>query len=403
MKKNLKKIFKFIILILILILLFLILRSTYSKYITQEDSGLDTHVDNWNIKITTDDVNGSHSFSGDIQMIRNSSEYVDSSYIAPTSSGYFDVTIDSTGTEVDYTYNLEFAEDIDTKSSYTTNLKASWGDSNSGYIYQLEFNLDYSYYSQPIVYRFNVKQEYYQEYYEQGLWTDGYAWGTIYNGISIKGDGTPYDTETYGTDVVGIPITLTLPEGSTLVTAYNAPSYTYDEETNTVTFIPVYYNWNLTSCTTYTPDWNEKITISEQSDNCLTVLMEIKYTDQLSDDDDYWDSIAANGKTILRKNLADFKITGYRINDGDLIAVDDSTTNITGTVLHKSNITDTVKTKFTFYVEWYDGSDNVTDNAEDVLISKNEDEPYGTIPLKLTVTQVLPSDTTNSTNTTNTT
>lgn len=195
-----KKTFKYFLLILILILLFLIIKSTYSKYITTQDSSTDLHVTNWNITITTNDINMSgRTFEGIIGIIKDENPYIDENVVAPTSSGTFEVIITSTGTELDFDYDFSFVEE-------------------------------------------NVN------------------------------------------------------------------------------------------------------------------------------------------------NLADFRITKYEINDEEAITVGSDQTNITGEVLHK-DVNEEVVTKFKFYVEWYDGDDNILNNAQDVAVSKDEDNPNAVIPLKLTVVQ----------------
>lgn len=388
-----KKTLKFTILILILVILYLIISSTYSKYVTGiDDQTTSLHISNWNIKLNNKDILKNQNFSGDVKLKKDSNSNIAENIIAPTSSGTFEVTLDSTGTELPYNYEFEFAENVDTKSSYITSVKAHWGTT-----YQLDFYLDYSYLDHPIVYEFNTSLN--TDF--QGPWVEGVAWGLVYNDIPINYNGIPIDTETYGSDPVGTEITLTLPEGAELSAVYNVTNYKYDSKTNTISFTPLYYNWygdnnaNKETCK-YIPDWNPNITIVSQSNpNMLHVLIQITYNDDLEDTENFWDAITADGRTVVKKNLPDFKVTKYQINDGEFIYVKSGDTKITGFVEPKAT-DETVKFKFKFYVEWYDGDGEVLNNSEDVTASKNKDNIYGTIPLSLTITQVDTTETSSS-------
>lgn len=109
MKK--RTILKIILLILILIFTFLIIKSTYSKYLTATDDNASLHIANWNIKLNDEDIKENKDFTESIQLVFDENDYIDNSVIAPTSRGSFKVKIESTGTELPFQYILQIAEE----------------------------------------------------------------------------------------------------------------------------------------------------------------------------------------------------------------------------------------------------------------------------------------------------
>ena len=106
---------KIILLILVLIVLFLVIRSTYSKYISTKDSGTNFHISKWNILLNDKNISENKDFSQDIQITYDeNTENVAQDVIVPTSRGYFEVTLESTGTELpfEYTFKVKPEEDL---------------------------------------------------------------------------------------------------------------------------------------------------------------------------------------------------------------------------------------------------------------------------------------------------
>ena len=298
-----------------------------------------------------------------------------------------------------FEYDFSIAEDVDTSSTYYTTPNSNPWPVDGGMKYQLKFKLDYTYLDKPIVYRFNA--QYYHVVNDLHLpWQEGTGWGLVYNGIAIHENGVPLDTATYGSNPVGLPITITLPPGMTLDTVYNNVNYTYDSVNHTVTFIPVYYDWLRADNKGYglVPDWDPYITLSEYClENTAEILMELTYRPPAGADplpEDCWTSVSADGRPIVKKNLADFRITHYKLNDGPKTALAHGQTNITGIIQPSLNPDGTntgnqVLNRFQFWAEWYDGPDNISDNYHDVQASKM-DNPVGVIPITATMTQVRP-------------
>ena len=90
---------------------------------------------------------------------------------------------------------------------------------------------------------------------------------------------------------------------------------------------------------------------------------------------------------VVTDNIPDYRIYAYSLNGGEKVILDDTITEISGIVQPAADINTVVKNEILLYVEWYDGPDNKMDNAEDVKVTQSDD-PYGTIPIGVFVTQV---------------
>lgn len=108
-----KTLLKISLSILILIFSFLIIISTYSKYITTTEDNTSLHIANWNIKLNDKDITESRDFTDNIQLIFDEDEnkYIDEDVIAPTSKGHFNLSLESTGTELSFRYDLSVISD----------------------------------------------------------------------------------------------------------------------------------------------------------------------------------------------------------------------------------------------------------------------------------------------------
>lgn len=85
--------------------------------------------------------------------------------------------------------------------------------------------------------------------------------------------------------------------------------------------------------------------------------------------------------------IPDYRIYAYSLNGGETVILDDTITEISGIVQPATDINTVVKNEISLYVEWYDGPDNIMDNAEDVIVTQSG-YPYGTVPIGVFVTQV---------------
>lgn len=114
-----------------------LIQSTYAKYSTSTSANNALAIARWNIKINDQDVVKSSDFSTTIQPVVNENQYIKEGVIAPTSTGYFDITIDTTDTDVSMDYTISLVDDETNTISdlkiigYTINGTSFTGDASS--------------------------------------------------------------------------------------------------------------------------------------------------------------------------------------------------------------------------------------------------------------------------------
>ena len=87
-----------------------LIQKTYAKYITSATADADMTIAKWSIKVNEQDVLANNNFTSKIVPEYYGSDYVKDTVIAPTSSGYFDITIDGSETEVSYDYTINVTQ-----------------------------------------------------------------------------------------------------------------------------------------------------------------------------------------------------------------------------------------------------------------------------------------------------
>lgn len=105
-------------------------------------------------------------------------------------------------------------------------------------------------------------------------------------------------------------------------------------------------------------------------------------------------NIILDGKTFSNDKVPDFKITGYAIEDGPRIDLPSDEYFVEGIVEPKAEDV-TVKNNYTFYLQWYDGVDELMNNEEDVEAAKPNDATglaVTSIPIKVTITQATQAE-----------
>ena len=137
MKKN--KILKLLLLILVLIFAYLTIRNTYSKYITQSDNNSTFNISRWNIKLNNKDIEENAEFSEDLQVTYIKDENIADGVIAPTSKGTFELSIESTGTDVPFEYEISFAEDK--PYSFVVNNITAGDNITTPYLYDISLSV----------------------------------------------------------------------------------------------------------------------------------------------------------------------------------------------------------------------------------------------------------------------
>lgn len=325
-----RKTFKVILLILVLIFAFLVIRSTYSKYLTQTDDNASLHIANWNIKLNDKDISEAKNFTNNVPITLDENPYIENDLIAPTSVGSFRLKLESTGTELPFKYNLTIAgeESFDAISTYKTELGYYNYDSLTNTTsFDFKFILDYSG-GDPVKYLENS-----QEIYIPTL------------------------------------VTFSLPQGdidNVSIASYSSLTY----ENNTINIVPLSEQWN---------------------NNVFSLEGHLSYKGEIKKEDIDFKNVFVNGTIIgTPVDIPDFRITSYTKNGSEPITVNINTNFsdiVKPPVDENGNFTgEEVINDYTFYFEWYDGEGNILNNQDDVNITKITSSAY--IPLSLKITQI---------------
>ena len=75
-------------------------QETYAKYISSADANSHFAIARWNFTVNNQDVIANSDFSNTIVPTWDSNDHIESGVIAPTSTGYFELTIDSSNVGV---------------------------------------------------------------------------------------------------------------------------------------------------------------------------------------------------------------------------------------------------------------------------------------------------------------
>lgn len=107
-----KKGFKLILLILILIVTYLIVQNTYSKYLTQTDNHSNLNISRWNILLNNKEISSNTEFSQNVKVTYEENEHIANNVIVPTSKGHFDLSLESTGTDLPFSYEIKIGKPL---------------------------------------------------------------------------------------------------------------------------------------------------------------------------------------------------------------------------------------------------------------------------------------------------
>ena len=89
-----------------LCLLLCFMSNTYSRYVADTTGNLKIAFAQWQILVNNDDITNTTTSSVVLNPIINKNEYVESNKLAPSSSGYFDISIDPTNVDVAFNYEI---------------------------------------------------------------------------------------------------------------------------------------------------------------------------------------------------------------------------------------------------------------------------------------------------------
>jgi len=116
MNKNKKSDLKFIIVFVVVVSLSLLylFQASYAKYKKQIEGDVRSTIASWNIKVNNETINNKSLLSSYITPTIYPNQYVKSGVLAPGSQGYFDIVINASEVDVDFTYQITGALNVDT-------------------------------------------------------------------------------------------------------------------------------------------------------------------------------------------------------------------------------------------------------------------------------------------------
>lgn len=83
-------------------------QTSYAKYRKQLEGELNTTIASWLIKVNNEDITQSRTLENEIIPVFDTNPYVKENTIAPGSTGYFDIIIETVNVDVDY--NVEIVD-----------------------------------------------------------------------------------------------------------------------------------------------------------------------------------------------------------------------------------------------------------------------------------------------------
>ena len=103
---------KALIFILLISIIGLLLISTYAKYLSEYEKITTGNLAKWQLLINNSDISNNSDFSSSITPIFNNNSHISNNIIVPTSSGYFDLEIDCSNTDLSFSYTINIDNSI---------------------------------------------------------------------------------------------------------------------------------------------------------------------------------------------------------------------------------------------------------------------------------------------------
>ena len=100
---------RFFIALFSMLLLFNMIEGSYAKYVSSAEAGSSIAIAKWAFKVNDQDVLDESDFSETIMPVFEGSSYIAPDVIAPGSEGYFDIEIDSSETDVNFTETISLS------------------------------------------------------------------------------------------------------------------------------------------------------------------------------------------------------------------------------------------------------------------------------------------------------
>lgn len=108
-----------------------LIQSTYAKYLSTADADTNITIARWNILVNNQDISQNSNFSEVLEPTFTGNENIKEGVIAPNATGYFDITLDGSTTDVSFSYDISLSEADD---NTVTDLKITKYEIN-GYSY----------------------------------------------------------------------------------------------------------------------------------------------------------------------------------------------------------------------------------------------------------------------------
>lgn len=80
--------------------------NTYSRYVADTTGNLKMSFAQWQILVNNDDITNNFTSSINLTPVIDKNKYVEDNKIAPSSSGYFDISIDPSNVDVSFNYSI---------------------------------------------------------------------------------------------------------------------------------------------------------------------------------------------------------------------------------------------------------------------------------------------------------
>ncbi len=87
-----------------------LIQSTYAKYLSTADADTNITIARWNILVNNQDISQNSNFSEVLEPTFTGNENIKDGVIAPTATGYFDITLDGSTTDVSFSYDISLSE-----------------------------------------------------------------------------------------------------------------------------------------------------------------------------------------------------------------------------------------------------------------------------------------------------
>ncbi len=123
---------------------FLLIRATYSKYLTAFDAGTNIDIGVWNIILNNQNIIKNSDFSANLSLEFPGDEYYIEDFIVPGAIGYFDLIIDTTSVSMPFSYTVTVEPDDTNEIDDLETIGYSLNGNNNTIIYLDENNTEIS-------------------------------------------------------------------------------------------------------------------------------------------------------------------------------------------------------------------------------------------------------------------